>query len=163
MKNLVYLAGPIGGLTWDEASKWRDHASKLINSFTVECLSPLRDMDGVSLRDSCFVTDGGKIGNEPQDPSKDAIPFEKLFDRDYQDVVDSNFILFNFLGAKKQSVGTVCELAWAWHMRKPYVVVIEPDNINHNPFLKKQMRETVPTLQEGINAVRRYFSVPEYL
>jgi len=165
-KKLVYLAGPIGGLTWDEATQWREHASNLLNNDDIKCLSPLRDFDdGRSLRSSHHVVDGGRLTNEGKDT---ALPFIDLFRRDYQDARSADFILFNFLGAKKQSVGTVCELAWAYAWVTPLVVVIDNENINHNPFLAPMMtalgtRPIVETLQEGINVVRRHFDFPEYL
>lgn len=165
MKDLVYLAGPIGGLTWDEATKWRDHVASLLNSDRIECRSPLRDFDdGRSLRSSHHVVDGGRLTNEGKDT---ALPFVELFWRDFADAAEASFILFNFLGAKKQSIGTVCELAWAFAWETPLVVVIDKDNINHNPFLEPMMTnmgaiKTVETLQEGINAVRRHFNLPEY-
>lgn len=39
----VYLAGPISGLTFDDAQDWRGHAATFLASRGVVGLSPLRE------------------------------------------------------------------------------------------------------------------------
>lgn len=156
----IYLAGPIGGLTWDEASKWRDSVTTLLSP--MECRSPLRPLNGVDLRDSCFVTDSARLSNESVDTSKKLLPFGKLFDRDYADCHECDGVFVNFIGAKKQSVGTICEIAWAFRRGVPLVVVIDKDNINHNPFLNPQYTKMFDNLADGVNYMRGAFGYTPY-
>ncbi len=148
-KPSVYLAGPIGGLTWDEATGWRDQATELLRP--MKCFSPLRDLDGVSLRDSCFVEDRVQV------PGTERIPFSKIFQRDYMDVHTCEAIFVNFVGAKRHSVGTICEIAWAYRAAKRMVVVMEKGNINENIFLDIQIHHRAHTLEDGIDMMRALY------
>lgn len=150
-KPIVYLAGPIGGLTWEEATGWRDSITNLMPDF--ECRSPLRDLDGLSIKDSCFVTDG-KLSNSRGDST---FSFDKLFHRDFQDTITADALLVNFIGAKRQSVGTVSEIAWAYLRNTPVFVAIDDGNLNNNVFLTPQYTGQYPTLKETVNALRLKF------
>lgn len=153
-KATVYLAGPIGGLTWAEATDWRNNATELLRP--MRCLSPLRDMDGASLRGSCFTED------RAQESNFDKVPFNKLFQRDYMDVHTCDAVFVNFIGAKKQSVGTICEIAWTYRQGKPMVVVMEPGNINENIFLDMQIHHRAHNLADGINMLRGLYGWTPY-
>lgn len=155
----VYLAGSIGGLTWEEATGWRDQAKELLRP--CETFSPLRDMDGVSLRDSCFVTDGGRTSNAV-DPDRAPFDFKKLFKRDYMDVHTCDAMLINMIGAKKQSVGTICEIAWGFRRAMPMFVAMEPGNINENPFITPQIPRRFDTLADAMNALRTFYNFEPY-
>lgn len=152
----VYLAGPIGGLSWDEAHGWREAAPKLIAPCKV--ISPMRDMDGVSLRTSCFTTDGREQAVE-----MDRIPFHKLFQRDYMDAHTCDAMLINMIGSKTRSVGTICEIAWGYRRAIPMFMAMEPEgNPNDNPFIAPMIARRFPTLADAINGLREYYGYPAY-
>lgn len=153
----VYLAGPIGGLSWEEATGWREQAEELLRPCTTA--SPLRDMDGMSIKDHCFVTDGARASNQE---NYVPFPFSKLFQRDYMDVHTCDAMLINFIGAKKQSVGTICEIAWGFRRGMPMFVAMEPGNINENPFLTPQMHRRFATLADAMNALREHYGYQPY-
>jgi len=158
---VIYLAGPIGGLTWEAATRWRANVASMLSPLT--CLSPLRDTDdGRSLRSSHHVTDGGRLTNEGKDS---AIPFEELFARDETDCcVLSNLVFFNYLGAKTLSVGTNSELSWCRALAIPRVVVIEDEgNPNLHPFLIPQFQNRFNNVADAVNFVRKRFRLQEYL
>ncbi len=160
-KDVIYLAGPIGGLTWEEATRWRTHVASMLSP--LECRSPLRDMeDGRSLRSSHHVTDGGRLSNEGKDT---ALPFEELFARDETDCCfDSTFVFFNYLGAKTLSVGTNSELSWCRALDIPRVVVIEDEgNPNLHPFLIPQFQNRFNNIADAVNFVRKHFDLQQYL
>lgn len=161
MKGVVYLAGPIGGMTWEEASRWRTQVSSVLSPLT--CLSPLRDhADGRSLRNSHHVTDGGRDSPEGQ---ASAIPFEELFLRDHDDCCfQAQFVFFNYLGAKKPSFGTNSELAWCHALQIPRVVVIEDEgNPNQNPFLELQFQNRFNNIADAVNFTRSFFNLPAFI
>lgn len=163
-KARIYLAGPIGGLSWDEANGWRNGATNML--YPMIGVSPMRPMEHngemVDLRDSCFVSDGGRLSNDPENQDKTILPFEKLFQRDYRDVHECDAVLFNFLNAPKQSFGTICELAWTYRRGIPAVVVINEGNPNQNPFGEQMYFNMVRTLADGVNYLRSYFGHPVY-
>lgn len=165
LRTVIYLAGPIGGLTWDEATGWRNGVADMLKPMTT--LSPLRPMDmgngeTVDLRDSCFVNDGARLSNESTNKEKVVLPFGKLFKRDYMDVHTCGAMFTNFLGAKVKSVGTLCEIAWAYRRAIPNVVVIDKDNVNHNPFLDPQYSAQFDNLADAVNWMREKFGWPKY-
>jgi hypothetical protein len=154
----VYLAGPIGGLTWDEAAGWRLQAKDLLRPCSV--LSPLRDTDdGRSLRYSHFTTDGRPdLSN-----GELVLPFSELFKRDYMDCHTCDAMLINMIGAKSRSVGTICEIAWGYRRAIPMFLAMEPEgNVNDNPFLTPQLPRRFPTLADAMNALRAFYNYPAY-
>lgn len=95
---LVYLAGPITGLTWGESTDWREYVKNYIST-----LSPLRGKQ--RLREIA--------GNIPIMDSYEDHPLttaKGINTRDYNDVKRADAIFVNFLGAKKVSIGTVMEI-----------------------------------------------------
>jgi hypothetical protein len=113
----------------------------------------------MSLRDHCFVTDGARASNQENYVE---FPFVKLFQRDYMDVHTCDAMLINMIGAKKQSVGTICEIAWGYRRAIPMFLAMEPGNINENPFITPQTPRRYPTLADAINALREFYHYPAY-
>jgi hypothetical protein len=164
LKADLYLAGPIGGLTWDEATGWRDNVASLLAPMKTR--SPLRPImfEGqlVDLRDSCYVNDGAVLSNS-REREAITIPFEHLFKRDYMDCHECDGLFVNFIGAKKKSVGTVCEISWAYRRGIPIVIVMEPGNLNEDVFLERMFTgRRFNTLADGVNYMRGFFGWPSY-
>jgi len=141
---LVYLAGPINHLTYEEANRWRCNASDELRKWDIETLNPLRLkkvlLPSGILTDSYshpFVSDSG------------------IAVRDRLDVKRSSVILANFLGATVVSSGTPIEFGWADILGIPIVMVIEKTG---NPFDHPMIRHIagirVDNLDFGIEAVR---------
>jgi hypothetical protein len=154
-----YLAGPIGGLSWDEANTWRANVASMLQPMKTR--SPLRpikiDDETFDVKDHCFVTDGGRANDSRKTT---LIPFHHLFQRDYMDVHESDFIFANYLGTKKISVGTNAEISWGYRRGMPMFVVMEEGNINENVFLLEMITRRYFTLAEAVNAVREYYRYP---
>lgn len=98
MRKTVYLAGPITGLTFEEAKGWRDDVTQQLGD-TWHCLSPLRGKEHCDL------------GSEPLpsnfDGGGDAVR------RDLHDIRRSQAVLLNLLDTPIPSIGTMCELGYA--------------------------------------------------
>ena len=75
--------------------------------------------------------------------------------RDYNDVKRCDALLVNLLGLTKPSLGTTMELAWAYMLQKPAVVVMEKEGNPHDnhPMLMQAMPFRVETLEEGIDTI----------
>ncbi len=126
----VYLSGPISGLTPKEASEWRDYAAeRLVGEGNFVVRDPLRGTARQFPRRKKFV-----FKNYPDVPDMTGRAFVM---RDLYDVLTSDAVLCNLLGAKTVSIGSVCEVAWAMLQRKIMVLVIEKGSLHDHEFLKE--------------------------
>lgn len=106
--SLVYLGGPITGLTFDEATDWREQ-TPLPEGW--QGLSPMRDKEKFRIEGPLPSTfDEGSQAVE-----------QDLFDIRVMDVG-----LWNFLGAERASIGSCVEIGYAFALAKPIVIVQEP-------------------------------------
>lgn len=116
----VYTAGPITGLTHDEARHgWRQRFAELMPSH-IKTLSPMRGKD--------FLKNSGVLVGDPDMYPQHAMATAKgIMTRDGNDVATCDLMVGYFLGAEKASVGTAIEFGLAHAYRKPVILVIEPN------------------------------------
>lgn len=142
---LVYLAGPIGGISYGASTSWREYASQQLTSDAIKTCSPLR----------------GKtyLANEVHlQGSYEAYPLSSRHDlttRDRFDTMRCDMILANFSGADRVSIGTCIEIGWADMLRKPIVIAMEPGNVHCHAMIRECAGFIVPTLDEAIDIVKR--------
>lgn len=110
----VYLAGPITGLTFGDAQDWRAYVQSKIDP-RIKCYSPLRGKEYLAQR-------GALVGSYDEYPLSTA---SGITTRDRFDCMGSDLVIFNLLGAKQISVGTMIELGWADAARNPAILVME--------------------------------------
>jgi nucleoside 2-deoxyribosyltransferase len=148
---LVYLAGPIAGLTYDQGQDWRAYACQQFPE-EIRGISPLRCKE--ILRREGIITIKS-YSNSPLTTDKG------ITTRDTQDCSRADALLVNLLGAKAVSFGTPSEFGMAHILRIPIVVVIEDEG---NPYDHPMMRDMagfrVNNLDEGI-AVIEALLMPE--
>ena len=134
----VYLAGPMTGLTLEEAEKWRRFAaSRLVSDYT--CFSPLRGKNFLRTR-----------GEMLPDGPAEAYGDQGIFRRDRWDVRRCGVVLAYLAGAKQVSIGTVMELAWAWALGKYVIVVMEKGNPHDHAFVRQAASVVFGTLTEAV-------------
>lgn len=139
--SLVYLAGPISGLAFDEANDWRSETEAKFAAVGIDSASPLRFKD--------FLKDELKVKDNYTHPLATS---KGIYTRDKFDVSRSDVILVNFIGAEKVSIGTVIELGWADMLNKP--VVIATDNgIHDHAMISEIAGYIVGSLDEAIQTV----------
>lgn len=140
----VYLAGPISGLSWSEATEWRKQVHDELAEFGIQCLSPLRFKDFLesetSIRDSY--------------PDHALASTRGIYTRDRWDVSRSDLILVNFLGTTKVSIGTVIEIAWADMLNKPIVYLTDEGNIHNHAMIMEAVGFPVYTLEDAIDTIK---------
>lgn len=142
MEFLVYLVGPITGISYGESTDWRSYAaSRLPNN--IQALSPLRGQADLAKEKVIKAS----YEDNPRSSQK-GIACQNRFD-----VARADVILANFLGAKKVSIGSVMEIAWAAHQGKPVVVVMEPDNLHQHPLIRESAGYLVDNLDMAIRIV----------
>jgi len=143
-EKLIYLAGPITGLSFEDAANWRDSAEKFLKKINMRGLSPIRGkeyllQEGV-LKDHYnehFLSKGKTITR-----------------RDRFDCTRADMILMNLLDAKTVSIGTMIEIGWADANRIPIVLVMEDDNIHRHSMVEECADYRVKTLTEALALIK---------
>ena len=78
-----------------------------------------------------------------------------IMTRDHWDVSRCDAVLFYLKDAKRVSVGTMFELAWAFAYRKPTVVVMEQrGNLHDHSMVREATDYRVDTLEEAVEMLR---------
>ena len=156
-KPLVYLAGPVLGLTFSDSDEWRTKATALFGKYGVQTCSPLRGKS--ALKSVGVITDVNPEGIFLGDHA--------IFTRDVFDVRRCDLVLANFatapndlwredqsggvmLPAERISVGTAMEVMLAWALGKYVVSIVALDSAYQHPFLREASSVVVPTLEKGI-------------
>ncbi len=146
----VYLAGPITGVTYTDCTDWRDYMRDKLPS-NIETYSPMRGKTRLSDR-----ANGNVILDSYED---DPLSSNKGINaRDYNDVKTCDAVFVNFLGAKRVSIGTVMEIAWARAFNKPVVCVMEKDNLHNHSMLNYACGFILETLEEGADVLTAILS-----
>lgn len=147
---MVYLAGPIANVSGAQAVDWRDDATTFLQNHGFRVRNPMRSKHAA-------LGPMAKISNNFND-YKDYGTFFKsraIMARDFNDVKQSDGILVNLLGATQPSLGTIMEMAWAYAMQKPCVVMIEATGNPHDnhPMIHEAMSFRVENFDDGLYAI----------
>lgn len=148
----VYLAGPMAGLTLEEAREWRFAITCQLDR-TFEFLDPCRNKESLSTTVYDGVLD--KHGN----PEHFMCDGKTVFERDTHDIARSDALLVNFLGSKQVSVGTIMELGMAYCGGIPVVVVMDDGNIHDHLFTRQVALTVVPDIDQGLRVLRSLFNL----
>lgn len=147
---LVYLAGPITGLTYDGAEDWRAFAKEDLQRVGIKALSPLRAKD--YLRQVAGPLSG--TGEEYAHLGVLSTP-RGVMTRDRYDATRCDVLLVNLLGAERVSIGTIMEIAWADALRTPIVVAIENSgNVHEHMMVNEAIGFRVPALEQALDIVK---------
>lgn len=144
MTKTVYLAGPISGLTFDDADEWRIYAREMLRRQNIDGLSPLRGKAYLralgSLTTQCLREGEAGIMSLPR----------SIMARDYYDALHCDVLLVNLLGAPRISIGTMMEVAWCYQARTPIVCCMEHDNVHEHAMLSEAIDFRVSSLDEAL-------------
>lgn len=149
-KPVLYLAGPMGELSWKEASEWRRHVhDELDDKWTV--LSPIT---GQFNKDQA-----NEIIPIPTQEDKQWRPIEHtasgFVSQDEWYIERCDWLLANFMDVKKVSVGTVCELALAYGLKKKIISVIQPGSPHDHGFIRRWSNIFTKDLEEAIAYLKK--------
>lgn len=147
-KYLVYLAGPITGNSFDDVVNWREEfCGDLPNE--IVGLSPMRGKTYLE-QEASIAQDSSQM-ELTKEVYKVMSSERGITTRDYNDVRRADLIVVNLLGAKKVSVGTVMEIAWAKAFSIPVVLVMEKSGNPHDhPMVRDSVGFRVETLKEAL-------------
>lgn len=148
-KPRIYLAGPMAGLTYEEANAWRIDATAAL-SHDFELVSPCRNKESLEGH--------GKLtmhGYDDHFMCND----QTVFYRDTNDVRRCDGLLVNFKDAPFISIGTPFELGMAWALHKPIIAVMPEGNCYHHIFTAQSATYRADTLDEAYMALRSIFNL----
>lgn len=139
--HLVYLAGPITGLSYDGTTQWRQVAINYLDQFGIRGLSPMRSKDYLVGTTTIEDTYEGSVMSSQRG----------IYARDKFDCHRADLVLVNMLGAKRVSIGTVMEIAWATANNTPIVLIMEKEgNIHEHGMLREACAFRVETLDDAL-------------
>ena len=146
-ERFIYLAGPILGLTEGEAKNWRqlvDDQLRLSGSNIVG-ISPLRCEPAI---------DGAYYKGTYDDPkfgTGRAIVAKNLFDTKTCDM--ALIYLPKPAEGRHQSYGTMMELAWAFALGKPTILVSDDPEILGHPVVTANASWILDSLDEAVDLI----------
>lgn len=141
----IYLAGPISGLTWNEATEWRNTITPVLKELGYNVLNPLTGKD--------FLEDKGVIQPNIQQHESVLAKYPVIYNMDMFRVRQSDILLVNFRGCKIVSIGTVSEINLAHEKDKLVILIMDKDNIHNHPFITERSI-VVETMGEAITILK---------
>jgi nucleoside 2-deoxyribosyltransferase len=145
MKKYIYLAGPIAGLTEEEATTWRNDVDLMLPDNIVG-ISPLRCEP---LRPGMVYTDDGATDKMWSDPR--AINAKNWLDTESADLVLA--YLPKEMNDRRPSIGTIIEIGWSIGLKKPLIVVSDDEQIMDHPLIECNAAWRFKTLDEAIEVI----------
>lgn len=158
MNKTVYLAGPIEGLTYSDATAWRGYAKTELDKYGIVGLSPMRAK--AFLRDGKNISDSYGQTKLAATEEQLALSNDKgITTRDRMDIMRSDLVLMNLLGARTVSIGTMIEAGWSDAYQIPIILVIESDrNVHEHGMLREISGFRVDNLESGLSLVKTILS-----
>ncbi len=144
---LLYLAGPITGMSYGDCTDWRHAVASKLPAHIVG-VSPLRGAKYLAQEKA--IADSYE--HRPLSSQKGITCICHM------DVKRADMVLVNFLGAEKISIGSVMEIAWADAHRKPLIIVMDEKNLHNYAMIRDVAGFIVPTLDEAVDIAIRVLS-----
>lgn len=147
-KFLVYLAGPITGLTFDGAEDWRKEAIAALGKHGITGLSPLRAKE--------YLREIGKISGTGEEYAHMGVLSTPrgVTTRDRYDATRCDVLFVNVLGAKSVSIGTVMEIAWADSKRIPIVMLTNEGNPHEHMMINECIGFKCYSFEDAIHVIK---------
>lgn len=147
MRFIVYLAGPISGLSFDNSIGWREEIMKMFPKEIIG-MSPMR---GKKYLEGMEDISGSYDNSHHLGEIATVLSSSRgITSRDHNDCQRSDLIIVNFLDYPKVSIGTVMEIAWAYAYKIPLIVISEEENIHNHPMIKEATDFRVKTLAQAV-------------
>ena len=144
----VYSSGPITGLTPKQAGEWRSYVREKLELHDIEVRDPLRGSKDLHNPRAKIKPSAEEYSDAPE-LSDTALTY-----RDRLDVLTSDIIFVNLLGAKEKSIGTICEISIGWDHRKMVVAVMEErGNVHDHPMIRAMLSARFSDLDQAIQYV----------
>jgi len=156
-KPRIYLAGPIGGQTYEGCTGWREYAQKSLAVHNIVGISPMRAKEYLKLAGVIDRNEDGSLrvyDDKPLSSSRGVVV------RDRYDCIHCDLVLMNLLDAKEVSKGSMIEIGWADAYRVPIILAMEPQNVHSHAMVEGLVSFHVYTLDDalslGISVLKDY-------
>ena len=149
MKKVRYLAGPIAGLTEDEATTWRDDVAEQLREASngnIIGISPLRCEPVVP---GMTYTTPGAVDKMWSDPR--AINAKHWLDTESADLVLA--YLPKEMNDRRPSIGTIIEIGWTIGLKKPLNVVSDDKQVLDHPLIECNAAWRFETLGDAVEVI----------
>lgn len=145
MKKYIYLAGPIAGLTENEATTWRhDIRQKLPHN--IIGISPLRCEP---VKEGMTYTSPGAVDKMWSDPR--AINAKNWLDTESSDLVLA--YLPKEMNDRRPSIGTIIEIGWTIGLKKPLIVVSDDKQIMEHSLIECNAAWRLENLDDAVEVI----------
>ena len=146
----VYLAGPITGLKYGEATDWRHQVIDELYMIGIKAYSPMRGKEYLAKLEGAI----SGTGEEYAHLGVLSLP-RGVMTRDRFDATRCDVLLVNLLGAKAVSIGSVMEIAWADAYRIPIVCVMEErGNPHEHMMIHEAIGYRVASLEAAVHVIK---------
>jgi len=148
-RRVIYLAGMIGGLSYEEASVNRKQATNLLLERGWDVLDPMRGYEILSTL--AVIEEGDKVKSLLGGVTDTAI-----LQRDRDDIRRADLILIE--SGNKASWGTAFEFEFAYSLGKPIVVICDKDSPTRNhPWCRTMSSYFAETVDEAVEFIDRWY------
>jgi len=115
----------VSGFLYKNVYQYYEETSRILSSYGYTVLNPLLGK-GILVEEEELKSSGYEYS---------IIKDHAIFNRDRWMVKQSDIVFANLTEAKKVSIGTMMELAWAYDRGKHVVVCMQEDNIHSHAFV----------------------------
>lgn len=144
----IYLAGPIAGMNFDEANKWRVEVQSKLHKGIVG-VNPLRCEP---LMGESYQINMDKMWSIPG-----AISTKNWLDTESCDLVLA--YLPKEFNDRRPSVGTIIEIGWAIGLRKPLIIISDDPAITKHPLITRNAGWVLDNLDDAVRVIHGLFDV----
>ena len=128
----VYLAGYMSGEKLKQCLAWRREIRKHYGNWKGAGVPyPIAFLDPFN---------GAELETIDKKGLKSSVPYRAIVHGDLKSVEKAEILVVNLdtFGADRPSIGTFCEMAWAYYLKKPMIVIVDDKSIlKQHPFIKE--------------------------
>lgn len=144
MNKFIYLAGPIIGCNKGQANDWRDYVNNELPDNIIG-VSPLRCEPRIGRKYKATYEDDPRFGTAM------AIKAKNEFDTRNCDLVLA--YLPKEMNDKRPSYGTVIEMAWAYMIDKPVMLVTDDKFMKTHPLIQSVSSWMLDDLDQAVETI----------
>jgi len=143
-KGVIYLGGSMTGLTWRQATEWREDAKVLLPNW--DLINPCTTQVPEDALDEIIVASTQEDNDLDITCTATGIVAQDLYFIDRAD-----WLFCNFLYATQISFGTAFEMGYAKRAGKKILSVIEPGSIHDQAFARRGSDIFTSNFEEAID------------
>jgi len=137
----IYAVHPISGLSADDVFAYYKKTQQILTDVGYDVFIPMFGKGNLRT----------EMKFKASDYRSPLSTNHAIYARDHWMVSQADIIYANFLGAKIVSISSMFELAWASHMNKQVIIVMEKENIMQHAFVLESATILLETEEEAID------------